>query len=158
MNIIKENKFISLLIFSIVWFLFLQFIFENSYEVIDPCASTPSTEFSNIAILIPVVLSILFIYLYNLVANNLPKNKKYLYTIIVLILLPLIFAIVGYKFLDNDFVKSTIRETSLHNSVYSKDCYNDIVINSSALYFLNSILIFIFSYILIRLLTKKGNI
>lgn len=144
MNLIK-NKFINLLIYSIIWFLFLEFIFENSYEVIDPCTSTPSTGFSNMIFLVPVILILLFLYLYHVAARELVKRKKIAFTIIVLLVLPLIFAWIDYKLLESDFMKNMITGSGLYDKTYGVDCYNDITVKSSALYLLNSIMIFIFS-------------
>ncbi len=154
MSLIK-NKFLSLFIYSILWFLFLEFVFENSYEVIDPCASTPSTEFSNIIFIVPVILALLFFYLYYGVANELSKSKKIIFSIVVLFVLPLIFAWVNYHLLEIDFIKNLIKGIALDDKAYKVGCYNDIVINSSALYLLNSIMVFIFSCLTIQIIKKQ---
>jgi hypothetical protein len=153
MSLIK-NKWISLFIYSVVWFLFLEFVFENSYEVIDPCASTPSTEFSNMIFIVPVVLALLFFYLYYGVAGELPKGKKIVFSIVVLFVLPLIFAWVNYNLLEIDFIKNLIKGIALDNKVYKVGCYNDVVVNSSALYILHSIMVFIFSWLILQIIKK----
>jgi len=154
MSLIK-NKFLSLFIYSILWFLFLEFVFKNSYEVIDPCASTPSTEFSNMIFIVPVILALLFFYLYYGVAGELSKSKRIVFTIVALLVLPLVFAWVNYNLLEIDFIKNLIKGIALDDKVYELGCYNDIVINSSALYLLNSIMVFIFSCLAIQIIKKE---
>ena len=154
MSLIK-NKWISLFIYSVLWFLFLEFVFENSYEVIDPCASTPSTEFSNMIFIVPVVLALLFFYLYYGVAGELPKGKKNVFSIVVLFVLPLIFAWINYHILEIDFIKNLIKGIALDDKVYEVGCYDDMVINSSALYLLNSIMVFIFSCLTIQIIKEQ---
>ncbi|WP_443938171.1 hypothetical protein [Pedobacter sp. MW01-1-1] len=154
MSLIK-NKWIGLFIYSIFWFLFLEFVFENSYEVIDPCASTPSTEFSDMIFIAAFILVLLFFYLYNGVARELSKSKRIVYCVVVLFGLPLFFAWLNYQILEVDFIKNLIKGIALGDKVYEVDCYNDILVTSTAAYLLNSIMVFIFSCLIIQRIKKR---
>lgn len=157
MRLIKENKLIGLLLYSIMWFLFLLFIFENSFEIIDPCASTPSTELTAAFYIIPVTAIVFFLFLYHYITDQFSKTNKFIYSISVLTIIPAIATFISYKILNSYFIKNLAEKNNLDNNFYTLGCYNDMTVNSTPLYILNAFFVFIFAYLLFLSFRKKSN-
>ena len=154
--VLNLNSIVNLAVFSVLVFIFFNYILANSVEIIDPCSSTPGKEYTWLLILAPFFVALLWFFLKNNPCLNMEKNET-IYVFVTLFIVPLISFFIAFTLLDSVFIQNSFANNNLTDSIYENDCYGDLEINSIFLNGLSALFVFFISLIVFLLFKNKNR-
>lgn len=126
MKINYRNLLFHSVLFALAWGIYVVYVMPLADQVTGPCEGTPGHDYKGAIVVLPIYFVLFGFWVFYLIRGLKSRLTKVLISTMILVVLPMVFAVAIISFFLNEKVITFIRERNAFDLFYEYGCYGDV--------------------------------